>query len=210
MKAIKERRKAATDVGLRAGHAIETAIIDPIHGVESTRIGSSDADNVAKAEPAKVRWHKLSELSARKSTTTANDKTDRRGGRHVVSVERETDNRWWGDSANDIIARTSGGKRKEIVWYPQISAKAITSESGAAFLQDAKRQRKSYEDRLAQIRRDMLPGEGYEPWEVPTWASTGNDTGGDGVIEIAGMKVCQFEDCARKATFGVNGIVRYW
>ena len=197
MRELRAQRKAAAAVGLKAGQVIEAATIDPTVGGGRAGDDGGRVRDGAKAEAVKMMWRKLSpseilEAAAGKSTTNVLDKPPTGGRGQVTSRQGVSDNGRRGDDTK--------AARKEVVWTPQ----------DTAFPLDAKLRKESPEDQSAQTTQTTYYADGKESRESSIWASTGNYTRRVGAGKVSRMEVCQFEDCARKATFGVNNTARYW
>ena len=169
----------------------------------------------SKPEQTKIIWRKLSpeeilQVAARKITTNEIETAHPGGRGEVASGGEKVNGDQRKDGAKDAITGASEGKHNETVRTPQGTTRVVTLKSGTPCPQDAIHREECYGNQSAQSRQVIPSLDRKETRQFSGWESIDIKAITAGAGEVNGMKVCQFEDCSKRARFGINGIVRYW
>ena len=213
MRELKAQRKAAAGAGLRAGQVIEAVAVGGMGGGTSADAGGRGDGVKTLSDLPKMVWRKLSpaeilEAARKQPITNVAFKPPHRGSGPVASEERDASDRTTGRRLVDTDAGTSDRcKRKKVVSESHHTVWMDSAKASPGRSQDSKRQRRSLgvheQAMLVHARGVLRRGSSRE-------AIIGDGGSFSGLGQIGSVSVCQFEDCSRKATFGVNGNVRYW
>ena len=210
---LKAQKKAAAVAGLKAGQVIEAAAIGDMGGGTSPYTsGSGDEVETLSGLP-KMAWRKLSpaeilETARRESIINVAIKPPYRGSGPAASEESDESDRTTGRRLVDTDAGTSDTyKRKKLVLESHDTVSMEPAKASPGRSHDSKHQR-----RFLGVHEQAMPvhARGGLPRSSSREAFVGNGKSFSGSGQIGSVSVCQFEGCSRKATFGVNGNVRYW
>ena len=213
MKELKAQRKAAAAAGLKAGQVIEAVAIGGMRGGTSADTGGNGDGVGTLSGLPKMTWRKLSpaeilEAAGREPITNVVMKPPHRGSSVAVSEERDANDRKTSGRLVTTDAGTSDKyKYEKVVSESHHTVWVNSPKASPCRLQDSKRQRGSlgvHEQAMLTHARGVLPRSSSREAIV----EDGGSFSGSG--HSGSVSVCQFEGCSRKATFGVNGNVRYW
>ena len=213
MRELKAQRKAAAAAGLKAGQVIEAVTINDMGGGTSAHTsGSGDRVETLSGLP-KMAWRKLSpaeilEAARREPITNVAIKPPYRGSGPSTSEERDMSDHTTGRRLVDTDAGTSDKyERKKVVSESHDTVWMDSAKASPGRSPDPKRQRRFLG---VHEQAKLVHAIGGLPRSSSREAIIGDGGSFSGSGQIDSVSLCQFEGCSRKATFGVNGNVRYW
>ena len=213
VKELKAQRKAAAAAGLKAGEVIEAVAIGGMGGGTSADTGGNGDGVETLSGLPKMTWRKLSpteilEAAKRQPITKVAVKPPHCGSSVAASEKRDASDYEIGKRLIDTDAGTSDKCRhKKVVSEAHETVWMDSAKTSPGRSEDSTRQRGSLEvhkQALLDHTRGILPRSSSREAIV----RDGERFSGSG--QIGSVSVCHFEGCSRKATFGVNGNVRYW
>ncbi|CAM9343030.1 unnamed protein product [Ascophyllum nodosum] len=212
VKELKAQRKAAAAAGLKAGEVIEAVAIGGMGGGTSADTGGNGDGVETLSGLPKMTWRKLSpteilEAAKRQPITKVAVKPPHCGSSVAASEKRDASDYEIGKRLIDTDAGTSDKCRhKKVVSEAHETVWMDSAKTSPGRSEDSTRQRGSLEvhkQALLDHTRGILPRSSSREAIV----RDGESFSGSG--QIGSVSVCHFEGCSRKATFGVNGNVRY-
>eukprot|EP00752_Nemacystus_decipiens_P011350 g10085.t2 len=181
---LKEQKKAAAAAGLRVGQVLETAALRLPRGASCGGAAWGGGGRVV----SKVVWRKLTPAELLRVV-----------GKQSAIDGAQLDNAKAADTTNAIpvskkkqeeSASTSAAAASEIGTVPEEQKKYVAGAGGPAALQGSTVAEMAHESWPKRRRQDL-------------------DEGAGGGGKRAAKATCEFENCPKKASFGVNGVVRY-
>lgn len=194
---LKEQKRAAAAAGLQAGHVLETALLSPrganTRPDENLRGGAvGDGD----AAVSNVVWRKLTpeEILEVAGKQSAVDEAPLDFAVDNAPIADTTGVGAVGELGEVMQDERASFSAAETAWTDSMSERkhnCVTAVLGAAV------QRTSTDVVLAHESRPKLSIKDHD----------GRQRGAE---KRAARATCEFESCPKKASFGVNGVVRYW
>ena len=182
---LKEQKKAAAAAGLQVGQVLETAALSLPRGANRSGGASGGGGRVT----SKVVWRKLTPAEilrvAGKQRASDGAQLDNAKSASTTGVAAVS------KSKQEESASTSAAPASEADTRSQEQKKRVAEAGGPATQQGSTAVEVAHESRPKRGTKDR--DEGAEEREMRVTKAT-----------------CEFENCPKKASFGVNGVVRYW
>ena len=212
MRELKAQRKAAAAAGLRAGQVIEAVAVGGMGGGTSADAGGRGDGVKTLSGLPKMVWRKLSpaeilEATRKQPITNVAVKPLHRGSGPMASEERHASDRTTDGLIVTYTGTSNRCKRKKVVSESHHTVWMDSAKASSGRSQDSKRQRGSLGVHEQAV---LVHTKGFLRRSSSREAIIGDGGSFSGLGQIGSVSVCQFEGCSRKATFGVNGNVRYW
>lgn len=201
---LKEQKKAAAAAGLKVGEVIEAIAVPSLRGAGVRSKGSAIGGGAAAS---KASWRKLTPAE-----------TLRVVGIKPAVVENTALNNKVVDSeataAEEADGETVGEQEKEEARTPTAASAAAAAPAAATTTNNVSERTREYADSPSEnTARQGSTGDGMACASSTKPNRIRNDHGegqGAGDNKRAAKAKCNFESCSKKASFGVNGVVRYW
>lgn len=182
---LKEQKKAAAAAGLQVGQVLETAALRLPRGANR----SGGALGGGGRAVSKVIWRKLTpaeilRVAGKKSAVNRAELKNAKAADATSGVDVSKSKQEGGASIS-AAAASETGTMSEKKHKPAPEAGHPTAQQGSSVVEPA------HESKSKCSRED--PDEGSREGE-----------------KRAAKATCEFENCPKKASFGVNGVVRYW